>query len=517
MHRRHWLGGVLALMLLIPNSTKAADFLSELTSLQRQLIVILEQQRDLLLAQRANVHASSTLALANAFPTVQGQRVATSTVQRGRGGSNRPTPIPPIEPPAPPVTFSVAGEGNTLTVTAPLGVRGETFAIANLTSLAPSVTYPDTLYVEAGLVGGGAYELPLSLVPETATYTAALGDILGEGEAWNGIFTVLFPSDVDFHEILYTGTYIGNDGIFSVPLQNTGYPILALVSDTVATPDTIYVSSFEATSDLPVFAFQIENAGGQAATVTSLTIDVRNIDGVAASDILDEAVLEFGGVVYPLVVGATSLGTVDALIIPPYTVATGTVRVVIAPQEGVYPSPQPISFALTTASVETDVSVAGDEVTSLDYVLVAIGLTVASDSFSESFEWLNDAQTSGRYTLSVDVTAVGGSFSIALTSNEAVSDLEEGMEYLVVGDYGTGTASAVLRVAGVEPSPSVYDIVEGEVVRLLLDVDLTTENPGTYAVSLDTIWYSLEADGVTDAQPVLIGGYQSSGQVFGSL
>jgi hypothetical protein len=516
--------GLLCVAVLAPQLLFAAPVSAQYYSLFQQLISLFEL-RISQLEQLASAQ-SGTLLLANedSFPVTA---LATTTtlgrkINSASGGGSPVRPGAEATSTDPIATSTDPGDGPTATSTDPgddlvRGVIGtsNSLRVTGDSALMPEAVYlsgfsvddssvlPVSLSLYAYLTSGDYLDIPLYLVPETDSYEGFLVGVLGDGEAWSGVFTVVFPEDVRDAVFTYTATYEEDGELYPVTLENMGQPQLALQ----AAPEPVttgYFASGVFSTGVPVWNFLLVNDGLVDGLLRSVAIAVDISSGVPTADFFTSVDLVVSGAgTFPGTVteGMITFALPDGVTIPAESSTEIVVEATITPQTEAVE----LQFDLhetDVAAVSVDmiaVPVSGSLIDGPAFEFIPQVLVFNETSFFAEAVYDNPPQeTSAAFRFSFTLEAQGGDYYI-WSDSFLVEDFEaSGIGYEVNGDYGGGELSSTVTINLPEIDSGLYMIPAGESAEVEVMVYLTSSQDGYFSVGLRELWYTTNPDGVSE-------------------
>jgi hypothetical protein len=133
--------------------------------------------------------------------------------------------------------------------------------------------------------------------------------------------------------------------------------------------------------------------------------------------------------------------------------------------------------------------------------LIAEGIISPSDEVSFATRTQGQNDTTGLFTISFDVTAVEGDFTIVDIASTSATTSTGGVRFTVdtTSSY-PDSISAVLSSTADEVNPGVFTVREGRSETFTLTVVVDASASGQHRVALNEVFFSENSDGVTGAQ-----------------
>ena len=160
---------------------------------------------------------------------------------------------------------------------------------------------------------------------------------------------------------------------------------------------------------------------------------------------------------------------------------------------------------LTQAEGSDDIKTLSGTVVGKEHRLISDGVMVDSDSASFKTETQGENDTIGIFTLEFEVTAVEGDFYLKDMVSTTTSTSTGGIKVSVDSTVGAPTSvSAVLDTTAREDSNGVFTIREGRTETITVTVVVDAANAGQHRVSVDSLFFSDNTDGLTNARTYLL-------------
>lgn len=492
---KNFLATLVLCIALLPSVSSAAtmqDLEAQKIKLLEQIVVLLTERLEELLAlhsQQPMVLGVSTTTVPFASTTATAPVVKKKSGGGGGGSSGGSNPVP--------LTLTMAGEGNTFTITANKTLDPVSMS-ATLLTLPSDVIPPLALTLHSKISDGSYQDIELIKSVDSLKYSADLRARLASGLTFSGEFEIIFPYPANVERIFYVVDYDGNGVTRTINLGEYGEAI-PVIAASLDNPDstTLGVYEEEKSDNYTVFAFDIANQGGAPTKVQDVLIDVSLMPDVLITDVISSAILKIGGVSY--LGSVTDEGLLfEGLenVIEGRTTKTAELEVVFLPSTE-YSAGQKVSFAIdgdSISAVNTDTNIAlvvsGDAVGN-EHTLVAPGLIVDMGSIViPDPSTRGDEDTIGLFVVSFDVTAYED--DIYLTS-------VSGIDYEVEGPGSVQDTFTIDSTADVE-SNGVFIIREGETETLTLTVEVTVDMTGSYRMISTELYFSTHSDGVSNGK-----------------
>lgn len=160
---------------------------------------------------------------------------------------------------------------------------------------------------------------------------------------------------------------------------------------------------------------------------------------------------------------------------------------------------------LTRAEGADDVDTFSGTVIGKEHRLISEGIMVDNDSVSFKTETQGQNDTVGIFTVEFKVTAVEGDFYLKDMISTTSSTSTGGIKVSVDSTVGAPTTvSATIDTTAREDSNGVFTIREGRTETITVTVVVDAATAGQHRVSVDSLFFSDNSDGLTNARTYLL-------------
>ena len=309
---------------------------------------------------------------------------------------------------------------------------------------------------------------------------------------------------------------LGDSASFDIVERGEGEELKFALSDKNPAASTIVVDDSKKTTNETILEYTIEAIDADIE-LDRLYVNIQT--GTAPfSSVIDDVRLVVGGKTFKdaeiLTTGIYSATNTRVMfdIDGDVTIDDGdkeTVKVIVdfKPQTG-YQNNESVIARIT--SVERDLTKAegSDDIEKLsgtvigkEHRLIGDGVMVNSDSVSFKTETQGENDTIGIFTLKFEVSAVEGDFYFKDLVSTSSSASTGGIKVSVDSTVGAPTSvSGVLDTTAREDSNGVFTIREGRTETITVTVVVDAANAGQHRVSVDSLFFSDNTDGLTNAR-----------------